>query len=110
MKRLSLVLFSVLAWSLAQAEDAPPAPLPEPPPLPPQVQSGETLEPDVTIVEKDKETVYEYRVNGQLYMVRVVPQAGPPYYFLDSDGDGKLDARQYDPREVSGPQWLLFEW
>ena len=51
----------------------------EAPELPPPSYAGETVEPDVTILETDRGTVYEYRIKGQLYMVRVQPQIGPAY-------------------------------
>lgn len=82
----------------------------DPPPLPAPLQSGEALETEVTIVQRDDETVYEYRVNGRMYMTKVVPKRGPAYYFLDQDGDGRLDAQRYGPEEIGIPQWVLFRW
>ena len=85
--------------------------VPEPPPLPPKVQSGETLEPDVTIIQRERETVHEYRFNGRLYAVRVVPENTPAYYLVDADGDGNLETRT---RELTPdfliPAWVLFSW
>ncbi len=98
---------TVLAQGGGQAS---PADVPEPPMLPPQVESGEALEPEVTIIETEKETIQEYRVNGRLYMVRITPQAGPPYYLLDLDGDGELDVEEDDISNLSIPQWVLFRW
>ena len=83
---------------------------PEPPMLPPRVESGEALEPEVTIIETEKEIIQEYRINGRLYMVRITPQAGPPYYLLDIDGDGELDVEEHDISNISVPQWVLFRW
>ncbi len=103
-KRLLPVLALALASAVA-AQDAVDAP-----PVPPPLQSGEPLEPEVTIVQRQDETLYEYRVNGALYMVKVMPAVGPAYYFLDLDGDGQLDARKYGPEEVGVPQWVLFRW
>ena len=80
------------------------------PPIPPPTQSGEPLEPEVTIIQRDDGTVYEYRVGGQVYMTKVVPTKGPAYYFVDQDGDGRLDAQRYGPGEISVPQWILFRW
>jgi hypothetical protein len=93
------------------AQDPPPvedAPLP--PPLPNPVQSGEALEPEVTIVETGKGTAYEYRINGHLYMVKIQPSVGPPYYLLDTNGDGVLDVRENRVWNNSIPQWVLFSW
>ena len=86
------------------------APVPEPPQLPPQVESGEVLEPEVTIIESDKDITHEYRINGRLYMVKVIPSAGQPYYLLDTDGDGELDVRRDRPDETFVPQWVLLSW
>jgi len=53
----------------------------------------------------------EYRINGQLYMVKVTPIEGVSYYLLDDDGDGhmetKMNAIHSDPVV---PQWVLFRW
>ena len=97
--------------ALAQGGGQPdPGEVPEPPMLPPQVESGEALEPEVTIIETEKEIIQEYRINGRLYMVRITPQAGPPYYLLDLDGDGELDVEQNDVSNINIPQWVLFRW
>lgn len=88
----------------------PPAGFPEPPPPPPVVQSGQVMEPGVTIIQTDNEIIYEYRAGANLYMVRVVPKVGPPYYFFDRDGDGQLDYSADDPRQSNINQWVLFRW
>ena len=84
-----------------------PAPLPPPDP----VEHDEELEPEVTIVRKKDSTVEEYRLNGRLYMVKVTPNVGKPYYFVDKDGDGVMESRMsdlYNPMRV--PQWVIFSW
>ena len=84
--------------------------VPEAPDLPPRLESGQAIEPEVTILETDKGRVTEYRIKGRLYMVRIQPAMGPAYYLLDTDGDGELDVREDDPRNISIPQWILFRW
>ena len=107
-RRPLLPLLLIPCWAHAAEE---PAPIPEPPELPLPVKSGEEMEPDITIVKKGNDTIQEFRRNGQLYMVKVVPAAGPPYYLLDSNGDGTLDVRKNDLDKNSQiNQWLLFEW
>ena len=98
-----LLAFACTAWG------ADPIALEAPPP-PPPLKSGEAIEPDVTIRQEAERTIYEYRRNGQLVMVRVQPRIGPPYFFFDKDGDGDLDRFDGDPRKLSVNQWILFSW
>jgi hypothetical protein len=85
--------------------------VPEPPALPDPVESGEPIEPQVTIIQRDDATVEEYRVNGMLYKVKVIPVVGPAYYLVDNDGDGRLESRINDiTRDIPVPQWLIFSW
>ena len=106
--------FVILIWlffpGIIFAEDDP-VPFPEPPDLPPPLESGENLDPDITIIRQGEKTIQEYRINGQLYMIKIVPDAGPPYYLLDTDGDGNMDTRRSDlEKAVRVPQWVIFSW
>jgi len=107
---LIVSLLTYPAWSI----EPPPqntAPLPEQPDIPPPVESGENLEPDITIIRKGKDTIEEYRINGKLYMVKIKPSIGPPYYMIDSDGDGNMDVRRSDVADsMTIPRWVLFSW
>ena len=73
--------------------------------------ADEELEPQVVIRQSGENTIEEYRVNGQLFKVKVTPAAGPAYFMIDTDGDGVMDQR-YDRQgdEVMTPQWVLFKW
>jgi len=93
--------------STAGAEDRQPISAPPPPP---PLQSGQPLEPEVTIRRTQREVIYEYRRNGELYMVRVQPRVGPPYHFVDVDNDGTLDYRPGDPVRNNINQWILYRW
>lgn len=88
-----------------------PAAVPEPPDLPMPVQDGEILEPDITIIRKGKNTIEEYRRNGQLYMVKIKPDIGPAYYLIDTNGDGNVDVKGSDlDKGLQINQWKLLEW
>lgn len=50
----------------------------------------------------------EYRVGGQLRMVRITPVRGPAYYLYDRDGDGTLDRDDAD--NLPQVYWKLFQW
>ena len=82
-----------------------------PPEIPESIQSGEAIEPEVTIIRQEESVVEEYRVNGNLYMIKVTPSAGPAYYLIDQDGDGRLESRSNRLSSVDAvPQWVLFSW
>lgn len=88
----------------------PPA-VPEQPDLPEPVQSGENIDPDITIIKRGKDTIQEYRINGKKYMVKIIPAIGPPYYLVDTDGDGNMDVRRSNLESgLQTPQWVLFSW
>ncbi len=82
----------------------------EAPPPPPPLRSGEALEPEVTIRRTEQETIYEYRRNGALFLVRVLPRVGPPYYFVDVNGDGTLDYQPGEPVRGNVNQWIIWQW
>jgi hypothetical protein len=56
--------------------------------------------------EDNGDVIHEYRVQGQLRMVKVVPVRGPTYYLVDRDGDGKVDPRDGGPATY----YKLFSW
>jgi hypothetical protein len=106
------ILLYLLAFPLLAAEK-PPAleAVPDAPESPAVVESGEEMEPDITITRKAKKTIQEYRRGGKLYMIKVIPDIGPPYYFLDTNGDGKMDVRRTDlDRDSNINMWKLLEW
>jgi len=85
--------------------------LPPPPELPDPVESGEAIEPEITIIQREDATIEEYRINGQLYMVKITPVVGPPYYLMDKDGNGSMETRMGNIyNDVVVPQWVLFTW
>jgi len=78
--------------------------------LPPKVQD-EQVEPTVTIREEEERRVEEYSLNGQVYMVKIIPKVGPPYYYIDSDGDGNLETSPSKGLEPVHPvHWKIKEW
>lgn len=110
-----LLIMSAPAWAAGE-EPAPPdlIPLPEAVDVPPPVESGQPMEPDVTVIRRGKETIEEYRINNKLYMVKIKPSIGPAYYLVDTDGDGEMDSRRNDIQRgdngMNIPQWVLFSW
>ncbi len=109
---LSLALLGFAATTLAQTQPDSPIFLPTPdlPTAPPGINSGEIIEPEVTITRTREQVITEYRIRGRLYMVKIDPLTGPPYFLFDSNGDGILDIQEDRGPNLSVPQWLLFSW
>lgn len=110
---LLCLLVPLPAASQEDLEKPPPIP-PEAPgevAIPPKVQD-EQIEPVVTIREEDGRTIEEYSLNGRVYMVKVTPQGGVPYYYIDTDGDGQLelDMTQQALNPVQPVYWKVKEW
>lgn len=72
---------------------------------------GTPDEPQITIRESGDTVIEEYRIGGELYMIKLTPKKGAPYYLVDSDGDGSLERRWNDrePRLLI-PSWVLLRW
>ena len=85
---------------------------PDIPPPPPLIEGAPgPVEPQVRIIPRREATIEEYRVGGQLYMVRIIPRWGRPYYLVDADGDGNLETRldEFVARYML-PGWVIFRW
>ena len=106
-----MVLFFLSMQAFAETADEEFAPVPLPPDIPDPLESGQAIEPQVTIIRREQAIFEEYRVNGRLYMIKVTPAIGKPYFLIDQDGDGRMESRRGEIYEDSlVPQWVLFNW
>lgn len=112
MRRYIAILLMVQLPRLWAADTDGLEPLPDAVPPPPEVvQSGQPLEPDITIIQRKDVTIEEHRLNGHLYKIKVTPAVGKPYYLLDSDGDGVMETNMTEVySDFVVPQWVLFSW
>ena len=85
-------------------------PIPEPPLPPPGFELDPALEPQVTILKRGEESVEEYRISGKLYMVKVTPPGGRPYYLIDERGDGKFSRQESHDTGLRPPMWVIHSW
>jgi hypothetical protein len=71
-------------------------------------EAQRTAESDLVKRQQGNDTVEEYRQNGRVWKIRIVPQQGPVQTFTDVDGSGL----RRDPREgpVSPVYYTLYEW
>ncbi|MBI3899451.1 MAG: DUF2782 domain-containing protein [Gammaproteobacteria bacterium] len=104
---LALCLAGVAAAAEPEVDEVPP-----PPPLPATESTdakapppAEAPTPEVRVTTKNGEIYEEHRLNGQLYMVKVQPKHGPPYYLL-YDEAGQMRRSEHEPDMVP-PRWLI---
>ncbi len=102
--------FLLLAVALPAAAQTPPKlePLPEPPP-PPGLIDDAALEPQVTIRKQGEDKIEEYRINGRLYMIKVTPPHGKPYYLVDRKGTGAFTQEEsaVGDKGIAVPLWVI---
>jgi len=103
-------LLLVAALPVAAQQSKPPVlqPVPEPPPPPPGYELDPALEPQVTILKRGTDTVEEYRIAGKLYMIKITPVSGKPYYLVDNIGDGKFTRQDNFDTGIRPPMWVIF--
>jgi hypothetical protein len=96
-----------------QPKDLRPLPeVPEPPelalPAPGADQDDASLEPQITITNRGEDKVEEYRLNGRLYMIKVIPRIGLPYYLIDNYGDGTFATGTGGlDQHIRPPMWVI---
>jgi hypothetical protein len=113
--RLAVTSLVAMLACAAFAQSAPP-----PPPLPPEgayrsappapLVGDPDLEPQVTIIRRDSETVEEVRIGGELRFVRVTPRHGRPYYLVPDPNGNQFIRRDSLDTSVKAPMWVLFSW
>ncbi|AZN37288.1 DUF2782 domain-containing protein [Iodobacter ciconiae] len=102
------ILFCFLLSSSVYAA----APSDAPPPLPATESEAKVLEaPEIRVIEKNDVTIAEYRIRGKLYMVKVSPKVGLPYFLIDKEGQGRFDrSDDLGSSNLSVPRWVIFEF
>jgi hypothetical protein len=69
------------------------------------------IQPSVTVKSFQNRTVEEYRVNNNLYKIKITPAVGAPYYLVDEDGSGDMAWHRGQPDSQQNiPQWTLMSW
>jgi hypothetical protein len=109
MRFLSFLLLSGFSLSAlaAQSEPANLEPLPPPPAYDPGPADTPEDEPEVTITKQAVQTIEEYRVGGKLYMIKITPKNGVPYYLVDDRGDGKFARQESLDSGLRVPRWVI---
>jgi len=106
--RYPILLLALMLSSLAVAappSDRPPGLKPVPGGAP-----GPDDAPAVTIKPSGQGSVVEYRTNGKLYMIKVTPKVGKPYYLIDQKGDGQFARQDSLDSGMRPPMWVVKEF
>lgn len=109
MRFLSLLLlggFSITAFAAKPVPDNL-EPLPPPPAFSAGTDESAVDEPEVTIIKQTEQTVEEFRVGGKLYMIKITPKHGKPYYLVDDRGDGKFARQESLDSGLRVPRWII---
>ncbi|MGY0218554.1 DUF2782 domain-containing protein [Endozoicomonadaceae bacterium StTr2] len=73
-----------------------------------QLQGISSPSTDVVIRPTQHGMIQEFRANGILYAIKVVPKVGPPYYLISADHQGNF-VRAGQP-DMLIPSWKIMEW
>ena len=71
--------------------------------------AADPSEETITIRNDGDNTYYEFRINGQISEIKVVPKRGPSYYLVPAQDDTGDFVRK-DVPEVRVPKWVIFRW
>jgi len=109
MRILTLLLLGGFSITVLAASPAPEKlePLPPPPVFAPGPDEAPSDEPEVTITRQTEQTIEEFRAGGKLYMIKVTPKHGKPYYLVDDRGDGKFSRQESLDSGLRVPRWVI---
>lgn len=107
--RYAVVLLGLMisGYALAAPSVPPPPDLKPVPDGPPNANDA----PPVKIKPTGKGRVEEYRTaNGRVYMLKVTPKVGKPYYLIDQKGEGFFTRRNELEGGLQPPMWKVKEF
>jgi hypothetical protein len=106
--RHSVLLLTLLLCGPTFAD----VPLERPPEIRPVADEAPALDdaPPVTIRPSSQGRVIEYRANGKLYMLKIIPKVGKPYYLIDEKGDGQFARQESLDSGMRPPLWVIKEF
>ena len=106
---LALTLFAGVA-AAQPAPPPPPLPVESSTPAPAPFAGDPALEPQVTIIKRDNDTVEEVRIGGELRFVRVTPRHGRPYFLVPDSNGAQFIRRNSLDTSVKVPMWMILSW
>lgn len=113
--RRALFVFTLILAAPVMADEKTNLPpnlqsLPDVPPPPPGVNLDAGPEVEQRIVVRPEGESVEYRVGGKLFMIKVTPKIGKPYYLVDNKGDGSFARKEGLDSGIVAPQWIIHQF
>jgi len=106
MRTIPFIALASLSLCAYAAQPEVPAKADAPPP--PAMAADDSADaPQVTINKQTEQTVEEFRANGKLYMIKITPKHGVPYYLVDERGDGMFSRRSTFDSGLVVPRWVI---
>ncbi|MGZ8256411.1 MAG: DUF2782 domain-containing protein [Gallionella sp.] len=107
MRLLTFLLLTSVSLNVVAAQPVPAdlQPLPAAPTA--YDARNDSDEPGVTITQQRTQMIEEYRANGRIYMIKITPKIGAPYYLVDDRGDGKFARQESLDSGFRPPQWVI---
>jgi hypothetical protein len=102
----SIVMVCVLPASVWAQTPARIADIPPPPADSMPLDNEGLEEPQVTIRPDARGIVEEYRMGGKLYLLKITPEQGVPYFLIDQTGDGHFEPVP-DNVKLTPPMWVI---
>lgn len=103
-----LIFAMLLIPVIAQAE-APPPPIPANAVLTKRVV-GDKYQQQVTVRRERGQVIEEYRIKGQLTMVKIKPSKNAPPYYIYYNEEWSNSAARHDLDAEKTHYWKLFTW
>ena len=67
-------------------------------------------QPEITIREEKDKFIEEYRMNGNLYMIKVSPKNMPAYFLIKKELNGDWIREDTEDRSTVIPMWVIGEF
>ena len=106
--KLSLLFIYLTIWNISIADET--QILEDATPAESTFESDFLNEPEVTIRKDGESILQEYRINGNLYMIKVTLEGVTPYYLYKETADGAWLRADSISEPLIVPQWVVFEF
>jgi hypothetical protein len=106
--KLPFFALSLIIWNISSAEET--QILDDATPAETTFESDFIGEPEVTIRKDGESILEEYRINGNLYMIKITLEGVTPYYLYRDSADGGWLRGDSISEPLIVPQWVVFEF